>query len=64
MIRDDERQFEIPLIKEVYSEETGDLIDVVKKTVKVIAPSFCEAIVKATKNNREFTYDRPPKAED
>ena len=63
MIHDDERQFEISLVKEVYSEETGDLIDTVKKTVKVLAPSFCEAIVKAINNNHGFTYDRP-KVED
>jgi hypothetical protein len=59
-MQEGDKAFEIPLIKEVYSEETGDLIDKLQKKVKIIAPSFCEAIVKAMKNNHGFTYDRPP----
>ena len=49
-------KYRINLVKEVYSDTTGGLLERVPKTVAVEAPSLCEAIVKAVKSNRDYSY--------
>ena len=56
-MKEGDKRFDIPLFKEVYNEEYGYLVDRIRKTVTVTAPSLCEAIVKAVKNNNGFSYD-------
>ena len=57
-MKEGERQFKVPLVQEVFSEENGKIIDRITKTVDIYAMSFCEAIVKAVNGNRGFTFDR------
>lgn len=49
-------KYRINLVKEVYSDTTGGLLERVPKTVVVEATSLCEAIVKAVKSNRDYSY--------
>lgn len=60
-MEDNEKTFKVPLFKDVFSEETGNIIDRIEKIDNVTAPSFCEAIVKAIARNRGFTYDKSKK---
>lgn len=47
--------FKIYMFSETHSEETGEISKSYKDVI-VSAPSCCEAVVKALKANREYTY--------
>lgn len=50
-----DKQFKLILVKETWSEETG-AITKIEKTVNIYAPTVCEAIVRATKQYRDYTF--------
>ena len=50
------KSFKLKLFKEIWSEETGAIIKKNEKEVVLYAPTLCEAIVKAIKQNRDFTF--------
>ena len=54
-MQESDKQFKLKLFKEIWAEETG-VITKTEKTVSIYAPTLCEAIVKAIKQNRDFTF--------
>jgi hypothetical protein len=55
-MKENDKSFKLTLIKESWSEETGVITEKLEKEVVVYAPTLCEAIVKAVKQNRDFTF--------
>jgi hypothetical protein len=55
-MQENNKSFKLKLFKEIWSEETGAIIKKNEKEVVLYAPTLCEAIVKAIKQNRDFTF--------
>jgi hypothetical protein len=55
-MQEKDKTFKLKLFKEIWSEETGIITKKIEKEVVICAPSLCEAIVKAIKQNRDFTF--------
>ena len=55
-MQENDKSFKLKLFKESWSEETGAITEKNEKEVVVYAPTLCEAIVKAVKQNRDFTF--------
>jgi hypothetical protein len=55
-MQENDKTFKLKLFKEIWSEETGVITEKIEKDVVICAPSLCEAIVKAIKQNRDFTF--------
>lgn len=55
-MQENNKSFKLKLFKELWSEETGAIIKKNEKEVVLYAPTLCEAIVKAIKQNRDFTF--------
>ena len=54
-MQENDKSFKLKLFKESWSEETGAITEKNEKEVVVYAPTLCEAIVKAVKQNCKKT---------